>query len=47
LREDNSGSTPAGVGIFLAIMSKWNYDQKPESALEFEVGCFLVISFEM
>lgn len=36
LREFQSGSTPKGVSIFLRILSKWNYDQDPVSALSFE-----------
>ena len=36
LREINAGSEPAGITVFLEILSKWNYDLPPESALEFD-----------
>ena len=38
LREGHSGSDPAGVSIFLQLLTKWNYDFDPESAIDFEVS---------
>jgi len=36
LREVQTGSTPAGINIFLQLLEKWNYDIDPYSALEYE-----------
>jgi hypothetical protein len=37
LREVNTGSTPAGVSVFLQALTTWNYDESPLDALDFEV----------
>eukprot|EP00554_Chaetoceros_debilis_P014664 CAMPEP_0194126052 /NCGR_PEP_ID=MMETSP0150-20130528/59785_1 /TAXON_ID=122233 /ORGANISM="Chaetoceros debilis, Strain MM31A-1" /LENGTH=969 /DNA_ID=CAMNT_0038819891 /DNA_START=132 /DNA_END=3038 /DNA_ORIENTATION=- len=36
LREGHTGSDPAGVNIFLELLTKWNYDFDPESTIDFE-----------
>jgi len=36
LREVQKGSDPMGISVFLNILTKWNYDQDPFSALEYE-----------
>ena len=39
LREgQHSESNPAGVSVFLQLLTKWNYDLDPESAIDFEVS---------
>lgn len=38
LREVQSGSNPMGINVFLEILEKWNYDQDPFMALEYEVS---------
>eukprot|EP00554_Chaetoceros_debilis_P005329 CAMPEP_0194074582 /NCGR_PEP_ID=MMETSP0149-20130528/1668_1 /TAXON_ID=122233 /ORGANISM="Chaetoceros debilis, Strain MM31A-1" /LENGTH=1160 /DNA_ID=CAMNT_0038754799 /DNA_START=82 /DNA_END=3564 /DNA_ORIENTATION=- len=36
LREVQTGSDPAGISIFLKLLTKWNYDFDPEPAIDFE-----------
>ena len=43
LKEVHTGSNPLGINVFLNILQKWNYDQDPFSALEYEV-CSAAIS---
>lgn len=40
LREVHAGSDPAGISIFLQLLTKWNYDFDPESAIDFEVSIY-------
>jgi presequence protease len=36
LREVNNGDDPSGINVFLSILSKWNYDESPEDAIDYE-----------
>lgn len=36
LREVNNGDDPSGITVFLSILTKWNYDQFPEDAIDYE-----------
>ena len=34
----HSGSTPAGIGIFLDVLTEWNYDKDPLEVFENDVS---------
>lgn len=38
LREVHEGKNPLGISVFLEILTKWNYDQNPFLALEYEAA---------
>ena len=38
MREVHTGPDPMGINVFLQLLQKWNYDQDPFSALEYEVS---------
>lgn len=36
LREGYYGNDPVGINVYLSILSKWNYEQPPEDALNYD-----------
>jgi len=34
----HSSSTPAGIGIFLEMLTEWNYDKNPLELFEYDVS---------